>query len=381
MPQTKRSPPCPAASSIRKSGMTANYQIVDDAQVPGGAASGSNTCVGCCQKRLSVTKVRMGMWFEILLLAGLPAVAAGIGFAAGRLLPLRQDRKKQAAEQRLTSLASRFPGVIYRRIQEGSDSVLALHRMVGDGRIDLADMGRDLIDREHFEHWREAVLTSARDGSPFQVETRMQTPEGSRWVRSVAATRREDDGSVVWDGVLLDITDLKETEAALHKREMEYRLLADHSRDIISRHSADGTCTYVSPAATVLLGYRVEELIGASPFDFVHPDDVERLRAAHQRILDGALPAGCAYRIRHRDGSWLWIETHGSVVCNADTSETIQIVCVSRDVSDRQEAQEALHRSEERRRLAVAGNRTDARDRPGRHPARFGMVAGADPPR
>jgi PAS domain S-box-containing protein len=311
----------------------------------------------------------MGMWFEILLLAGLPAVAAGIGFAAGRLPPLRQDRKKQAAEQRLTSLASRFPGVIYRRIlhpdgtvsypeiQEGSDSVLALHRMVGDDRIDLADMGRDVIDREHFEHWREAVLTSARDGSPFQVETRMQTPEGSRWVRSVAATRREDDGSVVWDGVLLDITDLKETEAALHKREMEYRLLADHSRDIISRHSADGTCTYVSPAATILLGYRVEELIGASPFDFVHPDDVERLRAAHQRILDGALPAGCAYRIRHRDGSWLWIETHGSVVCNADTSETIQIVCVSRDVSDRQEAQEALHRSEERLRLAIAGTR------------------------
>jgi transposase-like protein len=42
--------------------MTANYQIVDDAQVPGGAASGSNACVGCCQKRLSVTKVRGSSW-------------------------------------------------------------------------------------------------------------------------------------------------------------------------------------------------------------------------------------------------------------------------------------------------------------------------------
>src|SRR5579863_497154 len=67
---------------------------------------------------------------------------------------------------------------------------------------------------------------------------------------------------------------------ALERREEHYRSLIENSLDLVSILNIDGTIRYASPSHERTLGYRVEEVVGKNVFDFLHPDDIERVRAA-----------------------------------------------------------------------------------------------------
>src|SRR6266496_509973 len=66
-------------------------------------------------------------------------------------------------------------------------------------------------------------------------------------------------------------------QLTLAEREAQFRLLAENSSDMISRHNTEGTFLYVSPACRTLMGYEPEELIGKGVLPFVHTEDAEYL--------------------------------------------------------------------------------------------------------
>src|SRR5215212_9230993 len=96
---------------------------------------------------------------------------------------------------------------------------------------------------------------------------------------------------------------------AWHEGAELYRLLAENSTDLISKHTSEGVYTYASPACRSLLGYEPEELVGHSAYEFVHPDDSERTRTTHPLIPRHPAPSTVSYRIRRKDGSYVWFET------------------------------------------------------------------------
>ncbi len=65
-----------------------------------------------------------------------------------------------------------------------------------------------------------------------------------------------------------------------------YRFLADHSMDLITRHSSDGRIRFASPATLMLLGRAPETVMGLAPAALVHPEDLPALNAA---LMDGQL--------------------------------------------------------------------------------------------
>ncbi|MBA2278191.1 MAG: diguanylate cyclase [Chloroflexia bacterium] len=118
--------------------------------------------------------------------------------------------------------------------------------------------------------------------------------------------------------------------------------------------SPDGTPAYISPAVEPLLGYQPEELLGTPIFALIHPDDVPAAEAAlglRPRKPDTSLRH--ELRMRHRDGSWRWME---SVSSNRIAHPGIAgIVVNARDVTERKQAETALREREEQlRRLADA---------------------------
>src|SRR3954453_19032117 len=131
-----------------------------------------------------------------------------------------------------------------------------------------------------------------------------------------------------------------------------FRALIQHSLDVIALVAADGTVSYVSPAVARVLGHTPEEFVALRPFEAVHPDDRE---AAMRLFADIArLPGGSQTvlnRVRHKDGSWRWIET---VATNQlDNPGVRAIVANFRDVTDRRRMEEALREREEHFRLIV----------------------------
>lgn len=152
-----------------------------------------------------------------------------------------------------------------------------------------------------------------------------------------------------------DITDRELAEEAMRESESRFRLLAENSTDMISSHEPTGEYRYVSPACATLLGRPPEELIGLTPYDLAHPDDIEAMESAHQRAFDaGRDVVTIDYRMKHADGSWRWFSSSFKMIFEPDGSDVRRLHASTRDTSERKHAEEALVEAKESAETATA---------------------------
>lgn len=130
----------------------------------------------------------------------------------------------------------------------------------------------------------------------------------------------------------------RKSAAALAESEKKFRLLAENSADFISRHRLDGTTTYVSPAFTREWGYKESDLIGKSPYDFGHPDDIERIQAEVATLCPGKI-VRFENRIRRADGKFIWLETILRLANPVEGDVDGEIIASARDITARKEAE------------------------------------------
>jgi len=135
-----------------------------------------------------------------------------------------------------------------------------------------------------------------------------------------------------------NITERKLAEEALRRSEERFRSLVRNVSDIITVLEADGTIRYESPSIERVLRYEPEELIGTSAFDYVHPEDAERVQSVFAKALknQGVSPH-LEFRFRHQDGSWRYLEAVGNNLL-ADPSVRGMVIN-SRDITERKQAE------------------------------------------
>ncbi|MDD1682256.1 MAG: PAS domain S-box protein [Methanoregula sp.] len=145
---------------------------------------------------------------------------------------------------------------------------------------------------------------------------------------------------------LLDITDRKRTEEQLWQREQQYRFIADNSLDIINRLTPDYICTYVSPAITPLLGYPEMDVVGTSLLAMVHPDDLDKIsRDLAAMAQNGAGNFPLTFRLRHRNGHYLWFETMTKIIRDEKTGQVREFLSIFRDITARKQYEKEAGRS------------------------------------
>ena len=144
-------------------------------------------------------------------------------------------------------------------------------------------------------------------------------------------------------GVARDITEREQAEKELrHANERLHSLVRDSS-DIITVLAADGSTRYQSPAIERVLGYAPEELIGKKVFDYVHPEDLERVLSKFDHLLSNAAANPLVeFRFRHKNGSWRTLEAIGSNLLHDPSIEGL--VVNSRDTTERAK----LHEDQQR---------------------------------
>jgi diguanylate cyclase (GGDEF)-like protein/PAS domain S-box-containing protein len=151
-------------------------------------------------------------------------------------------------------------------------------------------------------------------------------------------------------GVVRDITQHVEDQAALARSEREFRLLAENATDMISRHALDSTWLYASPSVAALLGWAPDELGGRSSLAMIHPADQAVAADALARVNADDAPHTSRYRMAHSDGRWIWVETLARRVHAADG--TPELHASTRDISVQVAAEAAEREAQERFRLA-----------------------------
>ena len=188
---------------------------------------------------------------------------------------------------------------------------------------------------------------------PFLVENRLA---GFLGFDNVAATRTWGEKELVPLRTLAEIIGTavtrKRAEKVLQESEERYRLLADNSVDMISRHAADGTVLFVSPSCESVTGYTIRDLLEKPAEILVHPDDIEKVWS----VISNSQASEDRYVVEHRlprkDGSVIWVETMGRLFRDM-SGNVIEIQCNVRDITERKRAEEALRESEERLRLQI----------------------------
>jgi two-component system cell cycle sensor histidine kinase/response regulator CckA len=140
----------------------------------------------------------------------------------------------------------------------------------------------------------------------------------------------------------------------LLEREQLFRLIGENAADLIAVVDMDGNRIYNSVSYERALGYTLAELKNSSGFQQIHPEDRAQVQEAGAEARRTGKGKTLEYRMLHKDGSWRVLESTSSVILSAKGVPE-KLVIVSRDVSDRRQAIEALRQSESSFRSLVEG--------------------------
>lgn len=198
------------------------------------------------------------------------------------------------------------------------------------------------------------LIASLPDGVDGASEVSLQSGEEEHTYDVRISPVNDWDGQLVSRVVVLrDVSERKRADAKLRESEARYRLLAENSTDLITRHSPHGNFIYASPASRAILGYEPEELERRSIFEFIHPDDKDKLLKEHVKIISEPNVHINTYRLRRKDGMYIWVEMASRTIyaMRRDGGGPEEIISVSRDITERKQAEEAL--LAERERLVV----------------------------
>jgi PAS domain S-box-containing protein len=127
-----------------------------------------------------------------------------------------------------------------------------------------------------------------------------------------------------------------------------FRLITENAEDLITVVDRSGKRLYDSPGY-FRLGYSREDLEGGPIPEPVHPDDQQALITARAETFETGVGPRVEYRFRRKDGEWRILESTRSPVRN-ERGEIENVVIVSRDITDRKQAEQLLRRRDEQLR-------------------------------
>lgn len=162
----------------------------------------------------------------------------------------------------------------------------------------------------------------------------------------------EDEGRRAL-GVARDISERKSRQLELRRLKERYQAYVEHGSDLLTELDEQGYIMYQSPSVERILGYDVDEMVGAALIEYVHPADRRRVmwHIEASTTVDETIDS-IEYRIRGADGSWRWFESVGRTVRGKALDG---FVINSRDITERKRREDNL-KEHERRFEAIFNN-------------------------
>jgi two-component system, cell cycle sensor histidine kinase and response regulator CckA len=269
------------------------------------------------------------------------------------------------SESRLRTLGDNLPeGAIYRYRQDihGKPRVefisAGIERLTGvpaaEFMADAATVVRNIVP-EDLDRLNAAIAWSRERLTRFEVEVRHRRRQSDelRWSLLRSTPSRCPDGSTVWDGIELDITERKRAEEALRESENIHRAIGESIDYGVWICAPDGRNTYASESFLKLVGLTQEQCSNFGWGEVLHPDDAERTIAAWKECVRTEGRWDREHRFRGVDGEWHPVLARGVPV----RDEQGRITCwagINLDIGALKRSEESLRASEGRERARAA---------------------------
>ncbi|MFW6286593.1 MAG: PAS domain S-box protein, partial [Candidatus Sumerlaeota bacterium] len=198
-----------------------------------------------------------------------------------------------------------------------------------------------------------ALKALVEEGAPYEVEFEIRRPSDDA-VRSIHSIAEYDAPQGIVVGTIQDITERKEAEEALRDSEQRMSLVIKGSGLGTWEWNVQTNETVLNEQWTAMLGYTLEEL---TPYDYktwerlVHPEDLDRARQALTDCIEGKTPDyECEFRMKHKDGHWVWILDRGRIMTRDEAGKPLAMFGTHTDITEIKEAEAAQQASETRYR-------------------------------
>ncbi len=314
----------------------------------------------------------------------------------------RHEQQLEGARERYRALVENLPAVVYLVAPDDDRRTLwvspQVEHALGYAReewLDQPDIWMELLHPDDREPALAALDAHNETGEPWSREYRLIASDGRAvWFRDVATLVRDPAGRPrYWQGIQLDITELKEAEAELRRAhdelerrvqartadleeanelmaleigerrraevelaeaERKYRLLVEQIPAVTYTWGVgDGlTDSYTSPRIEELLGYTVAEWHRDPDFwiSRIHPDDRRAVLADAMRSEATGGPFSMEYRYLHKDGHIVWVQDEAVLMTRAADGSPRLFQGVMFDITARKEAEAHARESERRYR-------------------------------
>lgn len=271
---------------------------------------------------------------------------------------IKQSELLSQTQNQLATLSENVPGMIY-QVKFHLDGFMRF-LYVSSGCYDIyglspekikadANLVMELIHPEDLPFVNESIAISAQSLQPWRCEWRVVFPTGEiKWVQAVSRPEKQYDESIVWDGVLIDITSRKQAEETLRRQAQ----LLDQVKGSVVSTDLNGYITSWSKGAELLFGYTAQEALGQH-MTFIYPEDqheylLQQVIAPLQ--LQGLYEA--EVKMYRKSGEVLDAIVSLSLERNG-TGAVVGMIGYSIDISDRKRAEAALRESEAKFRSII----------------------------
>jgi PAS domain S-box-containing protein len=273
------------------------------------------------------------------------------------------ERALRRSEERYRSLVEHLPVIVYADLPDDGGSVYVspnVEELLGypaQAFIDDPSLWERCLHPDDRARVDRLWAAAWKRGERYEGEYRLVRADGDTvWVRDSAYATIDEDGRVVWQGVMLDVTQERRAQEERRDAEQRFRSLVEHLPAVVyvDRYEPDLRNVYISPSVLDMTGVAPTEF-QAAPGTWeraIHPDDRGAVVSEILSHVEDETPYELEYRLVHTDGTVRWVRDSAHPVYERDGTLTGWQGVVF-DVTESHEAARILGESEGRLRALI----------------------------
>lgn len=280
------------------------------------------------------------------------------------------DRKQTEAALRQTqalfqNMAANVPGMLYQylRTPDGGDafiyvssSSLEIYELEPERILNNSQVVWEKVHPDDRQSLDESIDLSARTLEEWRWEGRIITASGNlKWTQGISRPKRQANGDIIWDGIVVDISDRKEAETQLYESQQLLKLVMDNIPQAIFWKDRSSVYLGCNRRFAALAGVgKPENIVGKTDYDLPwEREEADFYRQCDARVMKNNIAENKIIEPQHQaDGRIRWLDT-SKIPLHDTKGNVVGILGTFEDITERLQAEDALRKSEEKFRHLV----------------------------